>query len=81
MKSTFLLSLVLSGFCFAGEIPRDPNTIMPPGYSCPQCTLSMTFTDEQTTMHPRGDLDTMLTQSTGTYNDQHPTSHPIPLDQ
>ena len=76
-----LFSLILSGLALAGEIPTNPDTIMPPAPSSPQGQLPMTFTDDQTSSYPASDMDTMQTQTTGTYNDEHPTSRPIPLEK
>jgi hypothetical protein len=78
-----LIILALGLICpvsFSEEIPRNPQAILPPNPSMPQSgDRVISGTDSYTQFGPSGDMNTMITQSTGTYGDYNPASHPIPL--
>ena len=76
----FAVYVSLLTVAYADDIPSN-NNLPPPAATMPQGTYPMIFTDFQTQSSPMGNLDTMQTQSVGTYGDSHPRSHPIPLDQ
>lgn len=83
MACFIVLLMVLSAPVLAGYsyVSRDQRALPPPAPMAPQGAYPMTFTDYQTTSSPMGNMDTMQTQSVGTYGDSHPRSHPIRLNR
>ncbi len=75
--------LIFSNTCDAGYIPNDPERLPPPPPLAPRTnTLTpLSGTDSATTTYPGSNMDTIQIQSLGTSGDNHPQSHPIPLDQ
>ncbi|MCX7115492.1 MAG: hypothetical protein NTW08_06265 [Gammaproteobacteria bacterium] len=76
--------LILCGTSFADEMPPpNPLKLPPPPPLAPrtQTLAPLSGTDSATTTYPESNMDTIQTQSLGTSGDNHPQSHPIPLDQ